>query len=79
MKRRPPSRLFASSDLSASSLASAFDSLRPHADAPGNHALDEFQAGRLTRRELLRHLSLLGLSGLAVTAGGLLAPRDVHA
>ncbi|MBN3813117.1 ABC transporter substrate-binding protein [Paraburkholderia sp. Ac-20347] len=79
MKRRPPSRLFASSASSASSLASAFDSLRPHADAPGHHALDEFQAGRLTRRELLRHLSLLGLSGLAVTAGGLLAPRDVHA
>ncbi|RQM49761.1 ABC transporter substrate-binding protein [Paraburkholderia tropica] len=79
MKRRPPSRLFASSDLSASSLASAFDSLRPHADAPGNHALDEFQSGRLTRRELLRHLSLLGLSGLAVTAGGLLSPRDAHA
>ncbi|CAG9189568.1 Peptide ABC transporter substrate-binding protein [Paraburkholderia tropica] len=86
MKRRPPSllraspsRLFTSSASSGSSIASAFDALRRHADAPGNHAIDEFQAGRLTRRELLRHLSLLGLSGLAVTAGGLLAPRDVRA
>lgn len=33
----------------------ALDAARLTADAYGNHALDEFVAGRITRRELLRH------------------------
>ncbi|MDR5736498.1 MULTISPECIES: ABC transporter substrate-binding protein [unclassified Caballeronia] len=41
---------------------------RTHAGELGNHAIDEFRAGRLTRRELLRHASVLGI---ALTAGGL--------
>jgi peptide/nickel transport system substrate-binding protein len=61
----------------APDLASAFDaqldSARNAAGELGNHAIDEFKAGRLSRRELLRHASLLGL---ALTAGGLLGmPR----
>ncbi|WP_114814723.1 ABC transporter substrate-binding protein [Paraburkholderia kururiensis] len=47
--------------------------LRRHADGLGNHAIDEFLAGRLSRRELLRHASVIGL---AFVGGGLLAtPR----
>ena len=38
----------------------------------GNHAIDEFKAGRLTRRELLRHASVLGVT-LAVGGVGSLA------
>ena len=39
----------------------------------GNHAIDEFKAGRLSRRALLRHASLLGVS---LAAGGLIGmPR----
>ncbi|MEZ2349711.1 ABC transporter substrate-binding protein [Caballeronia sp. RCC_10] len=41
---------------------------RAQAGELGNHAIDEFRAGRLTRRELLRHASVLGI---ALTAGGL--------
>ncbi|WP_250463438.1 ABC transporter substrate-binding protein [Caballeronia sp. GAFFF2] len=45
------------------------DAARTHAGELGNHAIDEFKAGRLTRRELLRHASVLGI---ALSAGGLL-------
>jgi len=46
---------------------------RRTADAYGNHAIDEFLAGRLTRRELLRYASVIGLS---LVGGGLLdTPR----
>jgi len=41
---------------------------RAHAGELGNYAIDEFRAGRLTRRELLRHASVLGI---ALSAGGL--------
>ncbi|MDR5830448.1 ABC transporter substrate-binding protein [Caballeronia sp. LP006] len=45
------------------------DAARTHAGDLGNHAIDEFKAGRLTRRELLHHASVLGI---ALSAGGLL-------
>jgi peptide/nickel transport system substrate-binding protein len=62
-------------------LPSQFDSTRDmtleHARVSagelGNHAIDEFKAGRLSRRALLRHASLLGVS---LAAGGLIGmPR----
>lgn len=53
-----------------------FEAARRHADSLGNHAIDEFLAGRLTRRELLRHASVLGL---ALAGGGLVVPRAAHA
>ncbi|TDV35253.1 peptide/nickel transport system substrate-binding protein [Paraburkholderia caballeronis] len=47
------------------------EALRARAGAHGNPAIDAFLAGRVTRRELLRHASVLGLalagSGLAST------------
>src|SRR5258705_10552286 len=55
---------------------SALEAARRSADAHGNHAIDEFLAGRLTRRELLRYASVIGLS---LAGGGLLAPREVRA
>ncbi|NLP62206.1 ABC transporter substrate-binding protein [Paraburkholderia sacchari] len=59
--------------------ASSFDALRAHACAYGNHAIDEFLAGRLTRRELLRYAGVLGLSSLALAGSGLVAPRGARA
>jgi peptide/nickel transport system substrate-binding protein len=50
------------------SIDTAFDSSRATAGELGNHAIDEFKAGRLTRRELLRHASVLGIT---LAAGGL--------
>lgn len=51
----------------------ALEQSRSAAGELGNHAIDEFKAGRLSRRELLRHVSLLGLS---MAAGGLIGmPR----
>ncbi|WP_025601245.1 ABC transporter substrate-binding protein [Burkholderia sp. WSM2230] len=51
----------------------ALELARRDADAYGNHAIDEFLAGRITRRELLRHASVIGLS---LVGGGVLnAPR----
>ena len=38
------------------------DLARRTADAYGNHAIDEFIAGRITRRDLLRYASVIGLS-----------------
>jgi len=52
------------------------DALRAHAGAHGNHALDELLAGRITRRELLRHASVLGL---AFATGEFAAPRIARA
>ncbi|SDC27581.1 ABC transporter substrate-binding protein [Paraburkholderia lycopersici] len=52
--------------------------LRRHAGDHGNHALDEFLAGRLTRRELLRYASAIGLTALPALAG-LAVPRSAHA
>jgi peptide/nickel transport system substrate-binding protein len=46
----------------------ALDSARTSAGELGNHAIDEFKAGRLSRRALLRHASMLGLS---LAAGGI--------
>lgn len=57
----------------------AFDALRRDAGDYGNHAIDEFVAGRLTRRELLRHAGVLGLSGLALAVGSLVVPRGARA
>ncbi|MDR5742117.1 ABC transporter substrate-binding protein [Caballeronia sp. LZ029] len=56
--------------------AHLLDLARPHAGELGNHAIDEFLAGRLTRRELLRHASILGV---ALTAGGLLGMPSARA
>ncbi|VXB61884.1 Peptide ABC transporter substrate-binding protein [Burkholderia sp. 8Y] len=52
----------------ASTDAHHLEHARAHAGELGNHAIDEFMAGRLTRRELLRHASVLGF---ALSAGGL--------
>jgi peptide/nickel transport system substrate-binding protein len=52
----------------ATDLALDLDSARTSAGELGNHAIDEFRAGRLSRRALLRHASLLGLS---LAAGGI--------
>ena len=54
------------------------EALRPQAGDHGNHALDEFVAGRLTRRELLRYASAVGLAALPAFAG-LGVPRSAHA
>ncbi|HEX3378882.1 MAG TPA: peptide ABC transporter substrate-binding protein, partial [Paraburkholderia sp.] len=62
--KTPADRFLAPDELNAA---------RRTADAYGNHALDEFLAGRITRRELLRYASVIGLS---LAGGGLLgAPR----
>jgi peptide/nickel transport system substrate-binding protein len=51
----------------------ALEHARVSAGELGNHAIDEFKAGRLSRRALLRHASLLGVS---LAAGGLIGmPR----
>jgi peptide/nickel transport system substrate-binding protein len=54
----------------------ALEQSRGAAGELGNHAIDEFKAGRLSRRELLRHASLLGLS---MAAGGLIGMPRAHA
>ncbi|MDR5756174.1 ABC transporter substrate-binding protein [Caballeronia sp. LZ035] len=56
--------------------APLLDLARPHAGELGNHAIDEFMAGRLTRRELLRHASMLGF---ALAAGGLFGMPSARA
>ncbi|MGV2291972.1 ABC transporter substrate-binding protein [Trinickia sp. YCB016] len=59
----------------------ALEAARRDAGELGNHAIDEYLAGRVTRRELLRHASIMGLSGLLVAVGGgaLLVPRSARA
>ncbi|CAG4890225.1 ABC transporter substrate-binding protein [Paraburkholderia saeva] len=49
------------------------EAARRAASEPGQHAIDEFVAGRLTRRELLRYAGVIGLS---LAGGGLFtSPR----
>ncbi|WP_296658875.1 ABC transporter substrate-binding protein [Paraburkholderia sp.] len=52
------------------------DLLRRDAGDYGNHAIDEYLAGRLTRRELLRYAGMLGL---ALAGSGLATPRLARA
>ena len=54
----------------------ALDLARSTADAYGNHAIDEFLAGRITRRDLLRYASVIGLS---LVGGGVLNLPAAHA
>lgn len=61
-------------------LLAALDAVRREAGELGNHAIDEYAAGRLTRRELLRYASVMGFSGVAAfAASGLALPRRVLA
>jgi peptide/nickel transport system substrate-binding protein len=57
----------------------ALEAARREAGALGNHAVDEYLAGRLTRRDMLRYAGAMGLSGLALAAGGLAVPRRAEA
>lgn len=52
---------------------------RRDADELGNHAIDEFLAHRLSRRDLLRYASVLGYSSVVLAASGLAAPLRAHA
>ncbi|CAG4894123.1 ABC transporter substrate-binding protein [Paraburkholderia gardini] len=54
----------------------ALEAARNTAGELGQHALDEFAAGRLTRRELLRYAGVIGLS---LAGGGLFASPRAHA
>ena len=60
-------------------LASALTAARRDAGELGNLAIDEYLAHRISRRELLRHASLLGCSSIALAAGALLAPERARA
>ncbi|SAL71520.1 extracellular solute-binding protein [Caballeronia terrestris] len=58
----------------------ALDDSRSGAGDFGNHAIDEFKAGRLTRRELLRHASVLGFVLAVGGVGSLIGmPRGARA
>jgi peptide/nickel transport system substrate-binding protein len=57
----------------------ALDATRCHAGDLGNHAIDEYLAHRISRRELLRHASLIGCSSIALAAGALAVPRSARA
>jgi peptide/nickel transport system substrate-binding protein len=57
-------------------LRNALEASRRTADPYGNHAIDEFLAGRLSRRELLRYASVMGLS---LVGAGLGLPRSARA
>jgi peptide/nickel transport system substrate-binding protein len=57
-------------------LRRALEAARSEADPYGNHAIDEFLAGRLSRRELLRYASIIGLS---LAGSGLFAAREARA
>jgi len=56
--------------------ARTLELLRREAGDYGNHAIDEYLAGRLTRRELLRYAGVLGLT---LAGSGLVTPRVVRA
>lgn len=60
-------------------LALALTAARRDAGSLGNLAIDEYLAHRISRRELLRHASLLGCSSVALAAGSLLAPEHARA
>ena len=53
----------------------ALKAARRNAGDLGNHAIHEFLARRLSRRELLRHASLLGCASIVSAAGALVAPH----
>ncbi|CAN7480281.1 ABC transporter substrate-binding protein [Trinickia sp. LjRoot230] len=57
----------------------SLDAWRRTAGELGNHALDEYLAHRLTRRELLRYASVIGLSSIGAAAGELVLPRRADA
>ncbi|HEY3598476.1 MAG TPA: ABC transporter substrate-binding protein [Paraburkholderia sp.] len=54
----------------------AVETARRTAGAYGNHAIDEWLAGRVSRRELLRYASVIGLS---LAGAGVFAPRAARA
>src|SRR5260370_769139 len=54
----------------------ALEAARQHAGEYGIHAIDEFLAGRITRRDLLRYASVIGLS---LVGGGVLAAPQARA
>ena len=55
------------------------DAVRRNAGELGNHAIDEYLAHRLSRRDLLRYASVMGLSSVALAAGGPALPRRAYA
>ncbi|RKP43562.1 ABC transporter substrate-binding protein [Trinickia fusca] len=57
----------------------ALEAARRDCGELGNHAVDEYLAQRLTRRDLLRYAGVMGLSGIALAAGGLAVPRSARA
>lgn len=63
----------------AAALRLALDAARRDAGELGNHAIDEYLAHRLSRRDLLRYASMLGASSVALAAGGLVVPRQALA
>ncbi|PMS15227.1 peptide ABC transporter substrate-binding protein [Trinickia dabaoshanensis] len=60
-------------------LALALDAVRRDAGELGNHAIDEYLARRISRRDLLRHASVLGCSSVVLAAGTLVAPGRARA
>lgn len=60
-------------------LLEAIRAARRDAGELGNHAIDEYFARRLSRRELLRYASVMGFAGLELAAGGLAVPRGARA
>ncbi len=60
-------------------LSQALAAARRDAGEPGNHAIDEFLAHRISRRELLRYASVLGYSSVVLAAGGLAVPQRAQA
>ncbi|PMS36214.1 peptide/nickel transport system substrate-binding protein [Trinickia symbiotica] len=58
---------------------SLLEAVRRDAGELGNHAIDEYLAERLSRRELLRYAGVMGLSGVALALGGLALPRAAAA
>lgn len=79
MKRPQSKQSRPSRPLAPQRASSTLEPLRREAGDYGNHAIDEFLAGRLTRRELLRYAGVLGLSGIALAGSGLIAPRGARA
>ncbi|MGG1944719.1 ABC transporter substrate-binding protein [Trinickia sp. NRRL B-1857] len=60
-------------------LALALDAARQDTGELGNHAIDEYLARRISRRELLRHASVLGCSSVVLATGALVAPGRARA